>query len=85
MGLWTSPLQQFTHLCINYGPITHAKLENNCASIATIWTLDNPIKHLWERLHEIQCISITNGDPLTDNAIKHLTFIMFKTTASDTA
>ncbi len=26
------------HLHTNYGPITCAELENNCASIATIWT-----------------------------------------------
>ncbi len=78
-----------THLRTNYGPITHAKLETNHASIATIWTPDNPIKTLWEHLWEIQCISITGGDALTDNAIKDLTLIMFEatsmfTTACDT-
>jgi len=36
------------HLCTNYGPITCTKLENNCASIATIWTPDDPIENLWE-------------------------------------
>jgi len=33
-----------------------------------------------ERLREIQFISITGGDALTDNAIKDLTFIMFEAT-----
>jgi len=37
-----------THLHTNYGPIMHAKLENNCASISTIWTPDDPIETLWE-------------------------------------
>jgi len=69
-----------THLHTNYGPITHAKLENNRASIATVWTPDNPIKALWEQLREIQHISITGRDPLTDNAIKDLTFLIFEAT-----
>jgi len=37
-----------THLHTTYGPITRAKLEHNRASIATIWTPDDPIKTLWE-------------------------------------
>ncbi len=39
-----------THLCTTYGPITCAKLETNRASIATLWTPDDPIKTLWEQL-----------------------------------
>jgi len=70
-----------THLHTNYGPITCAKLETNRASITTIWIPDNPIETLWERLQEIQCISITGSDTLTNNAIKDLTFIMFEATS----
>jgi len=78
-----------THLHISYGPITCAELEINCASIATIWTPDNPIETLWEQLHEIQRISVTGSNPLTNKAIKDLTFLMFEatsvfTTACDT-
>jgi len=68
------------HLCTNYGPITHSTLETNHASIANVWTPDDPIETLWECLHEIQHISIEGGDPLTDSAIRNLTFIMFETT-----
>jgi len=78
-----------THLRTNYGPIMRAELETNRASIATIWTPDDPIETLWERLREIQRISVIGGDALTDNAIKDLTFLMFEatgvfTTACDT-
>jgi len=69
-----------THLHTTYGPITRAELKRNQASIATIWTPDDPIETLWERLREIQQISIAGNDPLSDNAITDLTFAMFETT-----
>jgi len=68
------------HLHTNYGPILCIELEINCASISTIWTPDNPIESLWECLCKIQCISITGSDPLTNNAIKDLTFLMVEAT-----
>jgi len=67
-----------THLCTTYGPITCIELESNRASIATMWTPDNPIETLWEHLREVQRISIAGGDPLTDGAIRDLTLIMFE-------
>ena len=68
------------HLRTNYGPITRSTLETNRASITSVWTPDDPIETLWERLREIQRISVEGGDPLTDSAIRDLTFIMFETT-----
>jgi len=69
-----------THLRNTYVTITRAELECNCTSIATIWTPDDPIKVLWEHLHEIQLISKAGNNPLSDTAIKDLTFTMFKNT-----
>jgi len=69
-----------THLCTTYGPITRAKLKRNRASIATIWNPDDPIKTLWERLREIQRISVAGNDPLSNTAITELTFDMFEAT-----
>jgi len=69
-----------THLRTTYGPITRADLELNCASIGTVWTPDEPIETLWEKLRKIQCLSVAGGDPLTDNAIKDLAFLMFEAT-----
>jgi len=57
-----------------------ADLELNRTSIGTVWTPDEPIKMLWEKLREIQCLSVAGGDPLTDNAIKDLAFLMFEAT-----
>jgi len=77
------------HLHTNYGPLTHSNLEINCTSIASMWTPDDPIKALWECLHEVQCISIVGGDPLINSAIHDLMLIMFErigvfTTVCDT-
>jgi len=69
-----------THLRTAYGPIMWAKLKHNHASIATIWTLDDPIEILCEQLCKIQQISVAGNDPLTDNPIIDLTFTMFKNT-----
>ncbi len=81
--------EMLNHLRTTYGPITCAELECNCASIATVWTPDDPIEHLWECLREIQRISAAGNDPLMDNTIIDLTFTMFEatgmfTTACDT-
>jgi len=65
------------HLHTTYGTIMWDKLEQNHASIATIWTPNDPIEILWEKLCEIQLIFMASNDPLTDNAIKDLTFTMF--------
>jgi len=46
----------------------------------TIWTLDDPIKNLWECSREIQCISEARGDPITNAMLRDLTFLMFDTT-----
>ncbi len=67
-----------THLCTTYGPITCQELEANCASIPTIWTPDDPIKTFWGCLREVQCISITGGDMLTNATICDLTLLMFE-------
>jgi len=68
------------HLLTTYGPIMHAKLKCNCASITTIWTLDDPIKTLWECICKIQKIASAGNNPLTDTAIIKITYTMFKTT-----
>jgi len=41
---------------------------------------DDPIKTLWERLPEVQHISAAGGDPLTNAAIKDLTFLLLEST-----
>jgi len=69
-----------THLCNTYATIMQAELERNCASIATIWTPEAPIKILWERLCEIQLLSMAGNNPLSDTTLKDLTFTMFENT-----
>jgi len=78
-----------THLSTNYSPIMRRELETNRASIASMWTPDDPIEALWERIREVQRISIAGGDPLTDGTIRDLTLLLFEstgvfTTACDT-
>jgi len=68
------------HLRNTYANITRAELECNHISIVTIWTPEAPIKILWECLHEIQLLSMAGNDPLSDSAIKDLTFTMFENT-----
>ena len=68
------------HLRTTYGPITRGELEANRASIATMWTHDEPIETLWERMREVQRIALTGGDPLTDDALRDLTLLMFEAT-----
>ena len=81
--------QMITHLEATYGTITREELEKNRNSIATAWTLDDPIPSLWERLKEIKRISIAGNDELSDTTLIELTFLMFEktgvfTTACDT-
>jgi len=84
-----SVADMLTHLRTNYSPITRRDLEANRASIASVWTPEDPIEALWERIREVQRISIAGGDPLTDGAIRDLTLLLFEstgvfTTACDT-
>jgi len=67
-----------THLSTMYGEITHAKLEANHASIATLWTPGEPIEQLWECLHEVRRIATIGGDPISNQAILDLTFSAFR-------
>jgi len=69
-----------THLQTTYGTITRAKLEANQASIATLWSPTDPIKLLWECLHEVQHIATVRGDPITNQAIIDLTFLLLEST-----
>jgi len=64
-----SVTDMLTHLQTTYGTITCADLEANCASIATLWSPADPIKLLWECLHEVQCITNVRDDPITNQAI----------------
>jgi len=68
------------HLRTTYGPITRGELEANRTSIATMWTPDDPIETLWERVREVQRIALAGGDPLTDEALHDLTLLMFEAT-----
>jgi len=69
------------HLCTNCGPLTCSNLEVSCASIAIMWTPDNPIEMLWECLHEVQHISICTRWSIDQCAIHNLTLIMFEMTS----
>jgi len=69
-----------THLSTTYSAITRAELEANCSSIATLWSPGEPIEQLWERLHEVQRITTTGGDLISDQAILDLTFLLFEST-----
>jgi len=75
-----SVTNMLTHLQTTYGTITCADLEANCASIATLWSLANPIKLLWECLCEVQYIATVGNDPFTNQAIIDLTFLLLKST-----
>ncbi len=68
------------HLQTTYGWLTRAALETNRASIATVWTPDDPIETLWEKLHKIQHVATAGGELLADNTIVELAFVMFKDT-----
>jgi len=68
------------HLQTTYGWLTRAALKTNRASIATIWTPDDLIETLWEKLHEIQCVAAAGGKLFADISIVELAFVMFKDT-----
>jgi len=68
------------HLQTTYGQLTRAALETNRASIAIVWTPDDPIKTLWEKLHKIQHVATAGSELLTDITIVELAFVMFKDT-----
>jgi len=68
------------HLHTAYGLITCSELESNRASIATLWTPNEPIESLWERLHEVRCIATIGNDPITDVALVDLTILLLEST-----
>jgi len=73
-----------THLSTTYGTITRAELEANCASMSTLWSTGEPIEQLWECLCEVHCIATTGGDPISDQTILDLTFLLFESTGAFT-
>lgn len=72
--------QMLTHLTTTYGRLTRTDLEKNRASITSCWNCDEAIEDLWLRLSEIKRIATDGNEPLTDNAIMELTFLMFEQT-----
>jgi len=69
-----------THLSTTYSTITQSDLEINCTSIATIWSITDPIELLWNCLREVQCIAAAGGNPLSEAALMDLTTIMLEST-----
>jgi len=43
-----------------------------------------PIEHLWERLHKVRHIATARGDPISDQTILDLTFLLFESTGTFT-
>ena len=60
--------------------MTRAEVETNRNSIANVWTIDEPIEDLWQRLNEIQLLAAAADEAISDTTIMELTVLMFEST-----
>ena len=68
------------HLETRYCKVTVEELEENRASIRTIWSPEESMEALWIRLTEIKRVAIAGNEPLTESTIMGLTLLMFEAT-----
>ena len=73
-------IDMINHLSTTYGTLTCSDFEKNWASISSLWTPNEPIELLWERLREVCCIATAGNDTISDTAAINLTHLLFEST-----
>jgi hypothetical protein len=74
------PNAMLAHLQTTYGAVTNEEIEANRAQLSTDWNPDEPMEHLWLRMHECQRYALAAGEAIPDAAAIRLTLAVLEKT-----